>query len=284
MGPARSRAAARARGAALSGYVRISRGFFEDAAFADEAFTEREAFLWLIFEASFLAREVRVGSAVVQLKRGQIAASTRFMAKAWGWSEARVRRYLDRLKNRRMAERVTDAGVTVVTLCNYDKYQAYTRVADAPATQEPTHRRRTGDANEKEDEITLREEEEERATCDAVLAAAGLNPTDIPSSHWMPHVLETFIAKWRGWGLTDAQILTVTKETQRRFRGRDRPERPSAFDRAMERYAQALTAPPVPLKPALQPEGGITHVRAPARSRSTEALDAFVAGASDFSR
>lgn len=136
-----------------AGFVRVSRDLLEDEAFADEAFSEREAFLWLIFEASFKAREKRVGSAIVKLGRGQVAASTRFMAKAWKWSESRVRRYLDRLKNRRMVSCVADAGVTVVTLCNYDKYQSPERVSDAEKTQQPARRRRTGDANENKVEI-----------------------------------------------------------------------------------------------------------------------------------
>jgi hypothetical protein len=140
-----------------AGSVRISREFFDDTAFKDEPFTEREAFMWLIFEASFKARDKRVGTVDLSLARGQVAASTRFMARAWTWQEPRVRRYLERLKNRRMVECVADAGVTVITLCNYDRYQSDSRVADAAKTQAPTRERRTIDANENKDEIRVEE-------------------------------------------------------------------------------------------------------------------------------
>lgn len=137
----------------MSGSVRIARSLFDDAAFKDEPMTEREAFIWMIMEASFKARERRVGSVSVSLERGQMAASTRFMATAWRWSEARVRRYLERLKNRRMVTCKTDAGITVVTVCKYEEYQSSHNNADAATTHHATQQRRTGDANENKDEI-----------------------------------------------------------------------------------------------------------------------------------
>ena len=91
--------------------------------FARERFTEREAWQWLISEASFKARVKRVGSAVINLARGQLAASLRFMAEAWQWEHTRVRRFLGRLKTATMIEHETQQGVTVITICNYDKYQ-----------------------------------------------------------------------------------------------------------------------------------------------------------------
>lgn len=116
-----------------AGCVRISRDIFDDAAFKDEPFTEREAFMWMVMEASFKARERRVGNEVVSLGRGQLAASTRFMAAAWKWSESRVRRYLGRLSGRRMIDASSDAGITVVTICKYDAYQSPGKGSDAPA-------------------------------------------------------------------------------------------------------------------------------------------------------
>lgn len=46
------------------------------------------------------------------------------MAKAFGWSEPRVRRFLNRLKADAMIDAASDAGQTVITICHYDKYQA----------------------------------------------------------------------------------------------------------------------------------------------------------------
>lgn len=145
----------------MSGTVNIARDLWDDPTFKDTEMSQREAWIWLIAEASWKARTRRVGTVEIDLKRGQLAASTRFMAKAWMWSEPRVRRYLDMLENRRMIARVTDAGVTVITICKYDDYQNAPRVGDAAATHQPTQDRRTTDANENKGEIRGKEERED---------------------------------------------------------------------------------------------------------------------------
>lgn len=146
-----------------SGVFAISRGVFDHVAFADEPFTEREAWIWMIGEAAWKARRVRVGSAIVQLERGQLAFSMRFAAAKWKWSEARVRRFLKRLKSDAMIDARSDAHSTQVTICKYDEYQRVSLPSDAPsdahcdavATQE---RRKVEDMEYREDTSSLRSE------------------------------------------------------------------------------------------------------------------------------
>jgi hypothetical protein len=91
--------------------------------FAAEPFTEREAWAWLIAEAAFKAHRRRVGGFQVDLKRGQLAASVRFLAEKWRWHRNKVDRFLERLKIGTMIGTETGTGITVITICNYDKYQ-----------------------------------------------------------------------------------------------------------------------------------------------------------------
>ncbi|MHC2255108.1 hypothetical protein ACVILK_004800 [Bradyrhizobium embrapense] len=113
------------------GVFAVDRGIWDHPSFANEPLTEREAWVWLIAEASFKARTKRIGSVVLELQRRQVAASLRFMAGKWQWSEPRVRRFLKRLKSDAMIDASTDAGITVITLCNYDKYQKVSLPRDA---------------------------------------------------------------------------------------------------------------------------------------------------------
>jgi hypothetical protein len=113
------------------GVFAVDRGIWDHPSFANEPLTEREAWAWLIGEASFKARTRRIGSVVLELKRGQVAASLRFMADKWQWSEPRVRRFLRRLKADAMIDAAADAGITVITVCNYNKYQKVSLPADA---------------------------------------------------------------------------------------------------------------------------------------------------------
>lgn len=139
------------------GVFALDRGWFDHPSFAREPFTEREAWAWLIAEAAFKERTKRIGSVVVKLDRGQVAASLRFMADKWDWSEPKVRRFLKRLKTDAMLTGETTQGITVLTICNYAKYQrvslprdaANDAQTDAGATQE---RRKVEDTKSTEED------------------------------------------------------------------------------------------------------------------------------------
>lgn len=137
----------------MAGTVNVSRDLWDDPTFKDSEMSQREAWVWMIADAAWKPHTRRFGPHEIDLQRGQLAASTRYMAKAWMWSEARVRRYLDVLENRRMIHRQTDAGVTVVTICKYDTYQNGPKSSDAAATQQSAQQRRTVDAKDKKGEI-----------------------------------------------------------------------------------------------------------------------------------
>ena len=105
------------------GCVRISRDIWDDSAFKAEALSEREAFVWLIMEARWKAGDRRVGNEVFRLERGQLAASVRFMAEAWGWSKSRVDRYLNRISGRGMIHVKSGTAASIITICKYNEYQ-----------------------------------------------------------------------------------------------------------------------------------------------------------------
>jgi hypothetical protein len=135
------------------GVFAVDRGIWEHPVFARERFTEREAFLWLISEAAWKARRVKAGSSIIDLERGQLSHSLRFLARKWGWLEPRVRRFFARLKNDSMIDARADAGQTLITICNYDTYQRVSLPSDAPRDARATRERR------KEEDIKALKEE-----------------------------------------------------------------------------------------------------------------------------
>lgn len=102
----------------------MHRGWMDNPLFAAEVFTEREAWLWLIENAAYRQRPVRFGQTVINLERGQYAASLRFLAEKWAWHRNKVDRFLDRLKIGSMIGTETGTGVTVISITNYDTYQS----------------------------------------------------------------------------------------------------------------------------------------------------------------
>jgi hypothetical protein len=131
------------------GTVNISRSIWSDVAFKKQPFTEREAFMWLIMEASYLPREKRVGSVIVQTLRGQCATSVRFMADAWNWPKSTVSRFLKRLENRDMIGTDSGTGVTLITISKYDDYQAEIKESGTPIKPKAGQQRDSSGTNYK---------------------------------------------------------------------------------------------------------------------------------------
>jgi hypothetical protein len=156
--------------------VNIARDLWADTAFADEPFSEREAWVWMICEASWKRREKRIGGTVVETERGQFAASVRFMAEAFKWSKSRVHRFLDRLKNRDMIGTASGTGILVVTIRNYDKYQSGAEASGTLRERDTGQQRDSSGTNEKKGERRVKEEVEDTnvslSSCDDAPAPA----------------------------------------------------------------------------------------------------------------
>jgi hypothetical protein len=118
------------------GVFAVDRGVFRHPMFKPEPYCERAAWLWLVAEAGWDARRVRRGRAIVELNRGQLAASRHELAKAWMWTENEVRGALARWEKEGAISRKPTSETTIITLCNYDEHQ-FGSPADPPATHQP---------------------------------------------------------------------------------------------------------------------------------------------------
>ncbi|WBU27536.1 hypothetical protein OOZ54_12610 [Rhodopseudomonas palustris] len=105
------------------GYIRFYRSIFAHPAFRKEAFTEREAWVWLCAKAAWRPIRQRAGEHVVELERGEVVGAVRYLAAEWQWTRGKVDRFLTRLKNEAMIETRTGTGITVITIRNYSDYQ-----------------------------------------------------------------------------------------------------------------------------------------------------------------
>src|SRR5207302_425126 len=121
------------------GFITLARGVLEHPVVgAGHQYSALEAWLWLLFEAAWKPRRVRVSNGrtvtTLPIKRGQLSYSRSYIAAAWGWSEKRVRTFLQRLELEGMIDRQAGRHQTVITICNYEKYQ----------TPNPTRGQQTG--------------------------------------------------------------------------------------------------------------------------------------------
>lgn len=106
----------------MSGYALIHRTLLGHPAFRNDA--EAMAFAWLVLRAQWKPSRVRYKDRRIDLARGQLAVSVRDFAAAMDRDKAWIERLLKRLKSETMIETRTETGLSVITICNYELYQA----------------------------------------------------------------------------------------------------------------------------------------------------------------
>jgi hypothetical protein len=99
--------------------VDVDSRIFQPGIFPAEPLTQREAWTWLRLRAAHDDRIDRAGRRAVKVKPGQLAASLRELASAWGWggnSQCRVGRFLASLEEKGLIAVDDASGVTVVSI------------------------------------------------------------------------------------------------------------------------------------------------------------------------
>ena len=111
----------------MSGFIALHREAFAHPLLKDG--DRFRAWFWLVANAAWKPTKHDARGTTITVDRGQICAGRDYLAKAWGWSASAVERFLTRLETEHMIERTTGQIKTVITICNYEKYQD---VSDEP--------------------------------------------------------------------------------------------------------------------------------------------------------
>ena len=103
------------------GFICISRGIREHWVWKNPVYFKRWA--ELIMMANYDNREVSFSCHRLMLQRGQLAVNLSYLSKLWNVSTQAVLKYLVKLEVCGMVTRTVNDKVTVITICNYDRYQ-----------------------------------------------------------------------------------------------------------------------------------------------------------------
>ena len=106
-----------------NGFYVMQRGWTEHPMFGHQPLCRQAAWIWLIEHAAWKDHQENVRGKIITLRRGQVVASQRYLAKAWKWKRAKVERFLCVLRTEAAIETATEAGESIVTIHNYSKYQ-----------------------------------------------------------------------------------------------------------------------------------------------------------------
>lgn len=80
------------------GVFLVQRKWMDFDLFKKEIFTTREAWIYLLEEASYEEKTIVFDDLIIDVKRGQLVKSSRFLETPWGWKKDRIRRYLKKLE------------------------------------------------------------------------------------------------------------------------------------------------------------------------------------------
>lgn len=102
------------------GFIKLHRRVFSHWLWDEvREITKFEAFIDLLQLAAFEPTKRVVSGRVIEVPKGGIAASERFLSTRWKWSRTKVRHFLEMLESDGMAKQEKDQGNTVIILCNY---------------------------------------------------------------------------------------------------------------------------------------------------------------------
>ena len=114
----------------MSGWIKIHRKITKHWIWDNPEYLK--AWLDILMLANHEPRKKLINNDVAVIKTGHRDLSLRFLAKRWKWSVGRVQRFLKLLKNDTMIDTQTDTGQTIVSVCNYGRYQVTKAQSDTP--------------------------------------------------------------------------------------------------------------------------------------------------------
>lgn len=159
----------------------MHRGWQDNPIFKDERYTEREAWEWLIAEASFEFHKIRYKSRMIEVTRGQVPTSYRNLAAKFRWGNERIRRFISLLKSEEMLTTQTGTGFLIITISNYEKYQkpvkkAGTQIDTPPGTLAGTNINKLNkDADDRRSEFVKISEEIQTLMKGKILNTQGIH-------------------------------------------------------------------------------------------------------------
>ncbi|MCP3964730.1 MAG: hypothetical protein GY718_00030, partial [Lentisphaerae bacterium] len=127
------------------GYISLHRKILESWLWNEKPFSKGQAWIDLLMCAAYTDTEIFIRQSLIELKRGQQARSESGLAKNWGWSRDKTRRFLKLLVEKGMIIQQTNSRISIITICKYDTYQII-------KTSNDTTGNTTGNQNDQNDQ------------------------------------------------------------------------------------------------------------------------------------
>lgn len=109
-----------------NGYLMLARRTFGHFLWTEKrSLSKFEAWLDLLQLAAFAPTKRIIRGNVIELGRGELVGSLRYLGDRWSWNKDKVASFLGLIESDQMIRREARHSETVVTICNYDKYNKH---------------------------------------------------------------------------------------------------------------------------------------------------------------
>ena len=119
-------------------YIYLDRGVLDHWTYEDKPFNKSMAWIDLLLIADHTTHTTIWRGKPTEFKRGDVNISITQLAKRWGWSRDKVRRYISQLEQDNMVRANCTTNKTTITIVKYEDFQ--NKRATGKATDKATKR------------------------------------------------------------------------------------------------------------------------------------------------
>lgn len=109
---------------ASEGWIKLHRCIRSNWVWNDKPFSRGQAFLDLLLMVNHEDKKIIFNGSLTEVKRGSCITSIRKLGDKWGWSNKKVKMFLDQLQSDQMITYESNTKRTLVTIEKYDLYQS----------------------------------------------------------------------------------------------------------------------------------------------------------------
>ena len=125
------------------GWISLYRSIQDHWLWQEKPFDKARAWIDLLLLANHQDKKVLFDGTLIEVKRGQFITSIRKLCDRWGWSNSKVKKFLEMLESDEM---ITYKSDTKKTTINIVKYYSYQTLGDTKSDTETSQKHRSNDA------------------------------------------------------------------------------------------------------------------------------------------
>ena len=130
---------------ASQGWISVHRKIEDDWLWKDKPFSRGQAWVDLLLMANHEDNKILFNGELIEVKRGQRITSIKKLCDRWGWSNKKVKRFLELLQeDDKIGLEIAPRKATTITIVNYSLYQD-----EAPAKAPRKHQRSITEASQR---------------------------------------------------------------------------------------------------------------------------------------